>query len=267
MLATDVSAAASSGVKAGEVMLSLRDIRKTFGGVEALRGASLEVIKGEVTALVGDNGAGKSTFIKTVMGVHQPTSGSIHIAGRETVVANPEAARNLGIEAIYQDLALVGTFDLVQNFFLGREKVKSYLGGLIKVLDKSAMRAEAMKVLTERVGIRIGNPYAGAYVMSGGQRQAVAIGRAIHSDAQLIIMDEPTAALGVEETEKVLQIIERLKDQGLTVLIISHNLEHVFRCADKIAVMHGGQVTAQLRKDEVTRQDVVGYIMGSRLRA
>lgn len=267
MLATDTHAAASPAVKAGEVLLSLRDIKKTFGGVEALRGASLDIIKGEVTALVGDNGAGKSTFIKTIMGVHQPTSGSIHMNGREIVVADPEAARNLGIEAIYQDLALVGTFDLVQNFFLGREKVKTYLGGLISVLDKAAMRAEAMQVLTERVGIRIGNPYAGAFVMSGGQRQAVAIGRAIHSDAQLIIMDEPTAALGVEETERVLQIIERLKEQGLTVLVISHNLEHVFRCADKIAVMHRGQVTAQLRKDAATRQDVVGHIMGSRLHA
>ena len=246
-------------------MLSLRDIRKSFGGVEALQGASLDVINGKVTALVGDNGAGKSTLIKTVMGVHQPTSGSIWIDGQETAIADPEAARKLGIEAIYQDLALVGTFDLVSNFFLGNEKTKSYFGGLITVLDKKAMREEAMKVLTEQVGIHIGNPYASAFVMSGGQRQAVAIGRAIHSDARLIIMDEPTAALGVEETERVLSIIERLRVQGLTVLVISHNLEHVFRCADYIAVMHRGQVTAVLPTTEVTREDVVAHIMGSRL--
>lgn len=253
-----------SSATAGDVLLALRNITKTFGGVEALRGASMDVIAGKVTALVGDNGAGKSTLIKTIMGVHQPTSGSIILDGREITVPDPEAARRLGIEAIYQDLALVGTFDLVQNFFLGRERTKSYLGGLIKVLDKAAMREEALKVLTERVGIRLGNPYANAFVMSGGQRQAVAIGRAIHSHARLIIMDEPTAALGVEETERVLTIIERLREQGLTVLMVSHNLEHVFRCADSIAVMHRGEVNAQMRKDEVTREDVIACIMGSR---
>lgn len=254
----------SSPAEAGEVLLSLRDIKKSFGGVQALRGASMEVAQGSVTALVGDNGAGKSTLIKTIMGVHAPTSGTIVFKGREITVPNPEAARSLGIEAIYQDLALVGTFDLVQNFFLGRERIRSFFGGLIKVLDKATMRAEAMEVLTERVGIRIGNPYASAFVMSGGQRQAVAIGRAIHSDARLIIMDEPTAALGVEETERVLTIIERLRDQGLTVLMVSHNLEHVFRCADSIAVMHSGEVNAQVPTKEVTRQDVVTHIMGSR---
>lgn len=266
MLVTENKSQISPAAQAGEVLMSLSDIKKSFGGVEALRGASLDIVKGEVTALVGDNGAGKSTFIKTIMGVHQPDTGTITVDGSAVTIADPEAARNLGIEAIYQDLALVGTFDLVSNFFLGREKVKSYLGGLITVLDKKAMRQEAMQVLKERVGINIGNPYAAAFVMSGGQRQAVAIGRAIHSDARLIIMDEPTAALGVEETERVLTIIERLRDQGLTVLVISHNLEHVFRCADSIGVMHRGQVTAHLRTEDVTRQDVVGHIMGSRLK-
>lgn len=263
---TDLEAASPPNVVAGgDVLLSLKDICKTFGGVEALRGASLNVVKGQTTALVGDNGAGKSTLIKAIMGVHQPDAGSMSMNGIETVIPDPEAARRLGLEAIYQDLALVGTFDLANNFFLGREIRKSYLGGLIKVLDKRRMRDEAMNVLERRVGINIGNPYASAHVMSGGQRQALAIGRAIHTDAQLIIMDEPTAALGVEETERVLQIIERLKEQGLTVLVISHNLEHVFRCADTIAVMHRGQVTAHLHKDDVTRQDIVGHIMGSRL--
>ena len=246
------------------MLLALRDIKKSFGGVQALRGASIDVARGEVTALVGDNGAGKSTLIKIVMGVHPPTSGTIFLEGREISVPNPETARSLGIEAIYQDLALVGTFDLAQNFFLGRERMKSYLGGLIKVLDKEAMRKEALEVLTERVGIRLGNPYANAYVMSGGQRQAVAIGRAIHSDARLVIMDEPTASLGVEETDRVLTIIEYLRDQGLTVLMVSHNLEHVFRCADSIAVMHRGEVNAQVRTNAVTRPDIVAHIMGSR---
>ena len=258
--------ASTASVLANEnVVLSLKDIRKSFGGVQALQGANLNIAEGKVTALVGDNGAGKSTLIKIAMGVHQPDTGNIWIDGKETIIGNPDVARQFGIEAIYQDLALVGTFDLASNFFLGHEKTKSYLGGLITVLDKKAMRKEAMKVLTEQVGIHIGNPYASAFVMSGGQRQAVAIGRAIHSDARLIIMDEPTAALGVEETERVLTIVERLRIQGLTVLMISHNLEHVFRCADYIAVMHRGQVTAVMPTSDVTRQDVVGHIMGSRL--
>lgn len=266
-MTTTSSSAQPSPASAGDVLLSLRDIKKSFGGVQALRGASIAVAQGKVTALVGDNGAGKSTLIKTIMGVHAPDSGTITLDGQEITVQDPEAARRFGIEAIYQDLALVGTFDLVQNFFLGRERVKSYLGGLVTVLDKAAMRQEAMEVLTQRVGIRIGNPYASAFVMSGGQRQAVAIGRAIHSNARLIIMDEPTAALGVEETEKVLTIIERLREQGLTVLMVSHNLEHVFRCADSIAVMHRGEINAQLRTPDVTRQDVVTHIMGSRAAA
>ncbi|MDE2791969.1 MAG: ATP-binding cassette domain-containing protein [Paracoccaceae bacterium] len=263
-MATESLASQASPASAGEMLLSLRDIRKSFGGVQALRGACIDVVRGKVTALVGDNGAGKSTLIKIVMGVHAPTSGKIVLEGQEINVANPESARSLGIEAIYQDLALVGTFDLVQNFFLGRERTRSYLGGLIKVLDKAAMREEALEVLTGRVGISIGNPYANAFVMSGGQRQAVAIGRALHSDARLIIMDEPTAALGVEETDRVLAIIERLRDQGLTVLMVSHNLEHVFRCADSIAVMHRGEVNAQVPTSEVSRQDIVTHIMGSR---
>ena len=251
----------------GDALLSLRDVHKSFGGVDALRGASLDIARGQVTALVGDNGAGKSTLVKTLMGVHQPNSGRIVLKGVDTVIPDPEAARRLGLEAIYQDLALVGTFDLGRNFFLGRELTKSYLGGLIKVVDHRRMREEALDVLTSRVGINIGNPYASAFVLSGGQRQALAIGRAIHSNARLIVMDEPTAALGVEETERVLQIIERLREQGLTVLVVSHNLEHVFRCADTIAVMHRGRVTAHVRTEDVTRQDVVGHIMGSKLQA
>lgn len=263
---TAVSQQTSPALDAGEVLLSLEDIHKSFGGVEALRGASVEIRTGEVLALVGDNGAGKSTLIKTIMGVHPPTSGRIVLDGREVSINRPDEARAHGIEAIYQDLALVGTFDTATNFFLGREITKTYLGGLIKVLDKSAMQEEALSVLRDRVGIRIDNPFARAIVLSGGQRQALAIGRAIATNARLIIMDEPTAALGVEETERVLAIIERLRANGLTILVVSHNLEHVFRCADRIAVMHAGRVTANVRSDEVTQQDIVGYIMGSNLR-
>jgi ABC-type sugar transport system ATPase subunit len=242
------------------------DIDKSFGGVRALRGASVEIRRGEVLALVGDNGAGKSTLIKTITGVHQPDAGQIILDGEATQIRHPGDARELGIEAIYQDLALVGTFDLARNFFLGREKTKRYLGGLLELLDLNAMRREAQEVLRDRVGISVPNPYANAFVMSGGQRQAIAIGRAIHFNARLIIMDEPTAALGVEETERVLSIVERMRDQGLTVLMVSHNLEDVFRCADRIAVMHRGQVVQHLERRSVSREEVVGYIMGSQIR-
>ena len=260
---TPTAPAASAGVP----FLCLNSIEKSFGGVRALRGASLEVCSGEVVSLVGDNGAGKSTLVKTITGVFQPDAGTIEVDGHKVTVSHPDHARRLGIEAMYQDLALVGTFDLGGNFFLGRELTRSFLGGLIRVLDKKRMREEALTVLRTGVGIEIDNPFSPTFVMSGGQRQAIAIGRAIRAQARIIIMDEPTAALGVEETERVMIIIESLRSQGLAVLLVSHNLEHVFRVADRIAVMHRGVVSAICRKDEVTRAQVVALIMGADLAA
>ena len=245
--------------------LRLDGISKSFGGVQALRGASVEVRSGEVISLVGDNGAGKSTLVKVIMGVHPPDAGTIEIEGRREEVTHPDHARHLGIEAIYQDLALVGTFDLGDNFFLGREITKSYAGGLFKVLDKKRMRHEAQRILREEVGIRIDQPFSPANVMSGGQRQAIAIGRAVHARARMIIMDEPMAALGVEETERVMDIIDGLRTRGLAVLLVSHNLEHVFRVTDRIAVMHRGVVSAVRHRGEVTRAEVVALIMGAEL--
>ena len=252
---------------AGAAFLRLDRIEKNFGGVRALRGASLVVRSGEVVSLVGDNGAGKSTLVKTITGVLQPDAGTIEVDGHNVTVSHPDHARRLGIEAMYQDLALVGTFDLGGNFFLGRELTRSFLGGLIRVLDRKRMRAEALAVLRTGVGIEIDNPFSPAFVMSGGQRQAIAIGRAIRARARMIIMDEPTAALGVEETERVMTIIEGLRSQGLAVLLVSHNLEHVFRVTDRIAVMHRGVVSALCRKDDVTRAQVVALIMGADLAA
>ncbi len=245
--------------------LRLDGIEKSFGGVEALRGASLDVRPGEVIGLVGDNGAGKSTLVKTIMGVHPPDAGTIEIEGRPERVSHPDHARRLGIEAIYQDLALVGTFDLGENFFLGHEIVKSWLGGLVRILDKKRMRLEAQRVLREQVGIRIDQPYSPANVLSGGQRQAIAIGRAVHARVRMIIMDEPMAALGVEETERVMEIIDGLRTRGLAVLLVSHNLEQVFRVTDRIAVMHRGRVSALRHRDDVSRAEVVALIMGAEL--
>ncbi|MDF1521277.1 MAG: ATP-binding cassette domain-containing protein [Trueperaceae bacterium] len=239
---------------------------KRFGGVEALKPLDLEVRRGEVLAIVGDNGAGKSTLVKVLTGVHPADAGTIEIDGRPVKVDHPDVAKAQGIETIYQDLALVPTFDLGANFFLGREPMKRWLG-ILPVLDVDRMRREARQVVEERVGLEIRNPYNPAAVMSGGQRQAVAIGRALYAEAALVIMDEPTAALGVEEQEKVLAIIDRLKGQGVTVLVISHNLEHVFRVADRIAIMHNGHLLAVRDAATSTRAEIVGLIMGSDLRA
>lgn len=266
---TDVSRHGAAGEvtppPSGVPHVDMTGIVKRFGGVVALRGVDLDVRKGEVLGLVGDNGAGKSTLIKVLTGVHPADEGTMRIHGREVVVDHPDKARALGIETIYQDLALVPTFDLPSNFFLGRELTKSYLGGLVKVTDKRTMREVAMSVVRDQVGLAINNPYAPAATMSGGQRQAVAIGRALYEQADLVIMDEPTAALGVEEQEKVLDIIRTLKGRGVTVIMISHTLEHVFAVSDRIAVMHNGSLTALRPTSEVTRTEIVGLIMGTHL--
>ena len=262
----DASAATATAPAPDAPFLRLDGISRSFGGVQALRGANLEVRQGEVLSLVGDNGAGKSTLVKAVMGVHPPDSGTIEIEGRREEITHPDHARSLGIEAIYQDLALVGTFDLGDNFFLGRETMRSFAGGLIRILDKRRMRQEAQRILQDEVGLRIDQPYSPANVMSGGQRQAIAIGRAVHAQVRMIIMDEPMAALGVEETERVMAIIESLRERGLAVLLVSHNLEHVFRVTDRIAVMHRGRVSAVRHKSKLTRAEVVALIMGAELK-
>ena len=242
-----------------------RGVSKRFGGVQALKPIDLNVRRGEVLAVVGDNGAGKSTLIKVLTGVHPADSGTIEIDGQVVDVDHPDVAKAYGIETIYQDLALVPTFDLGTNFFLGRE-LRKRLFGFIPVLDVERMRREAIAVIQDRVGLAIHNPYTPAAVMSGGQRQAVAIGRALYAEAKLVIMDEPTAALGVEEQEKVLAIVDRLKAQGVTVIVISHNLEHVFRVCDRIVVMHNGHKLAERERATTTKAEIVGLIMGSDIR-
>ena len=243
----------------------LRGIVKRFGGVEAVRGVDLDVSEGDVLALVYDNCAGNSTLIKVLTGVHPTDEGTIDLKGRRVVMDHPDTAREHGIETIYQDLALVPTFDLASNFFIGRELTKSYLGGLVNVLDKARMRDIASDIVRDQVGLAINNPYAPAAVMSGGQRQAIAIGRALYAKADLVIMDEPTAALGVEEQEKVLNIIRTLKERGVTIIMISHTLEHVFQVADRIAVMHNGNLVAVKDTEATSRTEIVGLIMGTQL--
>lgn len=217
-----------------EPLLRLRGIEKHFGAVQALAGVDLDVPSGQVTALVGDNGAGKSVLVKTVAGIHEPDGGEIHWEGRRVRVRNPHDASELGIEVVYQDLALCDNLDIVQNMFLGREKVHNGL------LDEDTMERAAGQTLADlrvRTVRSVRQPVA---ALSGGQRQSVAVAKAVMWNSKLVILDEPTAALGVAQTKQVLELVRRLADRGLAVIMISHNLNDVFAVADRLAVLRLG---------------------------
>ncbi|MBO9394917.1 ATP-binding cassette domain-containing protein, partial [Caldilinea sp.] len=218
-----------------EPVLRAVNLTKRFGGLVAVNNVSLDIYRGEVVALAGDNGAGKSTLIKMISGVYRPDAGHIYLDGKEITMASPLEARSLGIETIYQDLALCENLDATVNIFLGREPTKRFFG-LFKQVDRNLMLAESNKVL-ERLDIHIPNLRRPIRQMSGGQRQAVAIARAVYWNARLVIMDEPTAALGVPEQRKVHELIHTLKRQNVPVIIISHNLQDIFAVADRIVVM------------------------------
>ncbi|GAA2806513.1 ATP-binding cassette domain-containing protein [Kribbella solani] len=235
-------------------LLSLRRISKSFGAVQALTDVDLEVPAGQVTALCGDNGAGKSVLIKCIAGIHEPDHGEIIWAGRPVRIHSPRDAAELGIETVYQDLALADNLDIVQNMFLGREKLRH------RLLDEDEMEKAAAGTLRE-LGVTtvrsIRQPVAS---LSGGQRQSVAVAKAVMWHSKLVIMDEPTAALGVQQTAVVLDLVRALRARGLAVLIISHNLNDVFAVADRIAVLHLGRMAAQVPAATVDRQRVVEYM-------
>jgi ABC-type sugar transport system ATPase subunit len=239
----------------GGPLLDAHDLAKSFGAVQALRGASLTVKRGEVAALVGDNGSGKSTLIRCVSGVYRPDRGVIRFDDHEVRFHSPEAARRLGIETVYQDLALVEDLTVWQNMFLNREVRRGPL------LNKRAMIRRADDTLAD-LGVDVASAKATVRRLSGGQRQAVAITRAIAWGSALVIMDEPTAALGVRETASVERLIARLRDEGLTTLIISHDLEQVLRVADEIWVMRQGRVAGVRRTKDVRGEDIVALITG-----
>ena len=245
-----------------EAMLSVRHLVKRFGGLTAVDDVSLEVMPGEVVGLVGDNGAGKSTLIKCVAGVYQGDAGEIFLEGKPVRFARPIDAHRAGIETIYQDLALAGNLDVSANIFLGREIKKRYLPGLA-TLDEKKMLAESREVL-DSLGIRI--PRFGAEIekLSGGQRQAVAIARAVYWKARLMIMDEPTNNLGVPEQRKVLDLIRTLRDQGVPVILISHTLPDVFAVTDRVIIMHRGRKVAERPTPETNTQEIVEYMIGAR---
>ena len=240
-------------------VLTVNNVSKRFGGVHALNDVSLELFAGEVLALAGDNGAGKSTLIKIISGVHRPDEGSLWYNGAEAHFENPQQARDHGIETIYQDLALADNLDVGANVFLGREPVRHLLG--FPFLDRKRMRTEAAEALRP-LDIRIHRFDLPLRAMSGGQRQAVAIGRAVHWKAKVLIMDEPTAALGVRESRKVLDLILRLKARGIGIVVISHNMRHVFSVFDRIMVLRHGRVAGVRRKGETTPDEIVRLIVG-----
>ncbi|MBB3949038.1 ATP-binding cassette domain-containing protein [Aureimonas jatrophae] len=238
----------------GEPVISLRNVSKHFGAVSALTDIELDVYPGEVVALVGDNGAGKSTLVKVLAGVHQPTSGTIRFAGREVALTSPSAALDLGIATVFQDLALCENLDVVANIYLGREANPWHL-------DEVAMEVRAWTLLNE-LAARIPSVREPVASLSGGQRQTVAIARSLLLEPKLIMLDEPTAALGVAQTAEVLNLIERVRDRGLGVIVISHNMEDVRAVADRIVVLRLGRNNGVFTPDD-SHNDLIAAITGA----
>jgi ribose transport system ATP-binding protein len=245
-----------------EPILSIKNLTKRFGGLIAVNDFSLEVYPGEVVALLGDNGAGKSTVIKCVSGVHSPTGGSIYFEGKQVHFARPIEAREHGIETIYQDLALANNLDVPGNVFLGREAEKRYLGGLVRSLDNKFMLDQSQSAL-KSLDVEIPSLNVPIDTLSGGQRQAVAIARAVYWQARLMIMDEPTNNLGVPEQHKVLELISTLRDRGVPVILISHTLPEVFAISDRLVVMHRGRKVTEKKVAETNSEEIVQYMVGA----
>jgi len=243
-------------------LLQVDHLTKRFGGLVAVDDVSMEVNTGEVVGLVGDNGAGKSTLIKMVSGVYQPDGGEMQFDGRPVAFSGPRQARDLGIETIYQDLALCENLDVGSNIFLGREIMRGYAGGLVKTVDRRKMRDESAGVLT-RLDIQVPSLTQHIRNLSGGQRQAVAIARSIYWNARMMIMDEPTAALGVAEQFKVLTLVRTLRDQGVPVIIISHNMQDVFAVADRIVVLRRGKKVGERLAAQTTPDEIVSLMVGA----
>ena len=241
-------------------LLEVRNLSRYFGAVRALDNCSMVVHPGEVVALAGDNGAGKTTMIKAISGVYPPTSGEILIEGKLVSFSSPHDARQKGIETIYQDLALADNLTIGANIFLGREPMKK-LFGILPVIDRKAMAQAAQKTMAQ-LDFHVKRLDAPVSNFSGGQRQAVAIGRAVYWNARILIMDEPTAALGVPEQRKVVALIKSLKAQGRGVVFISHNLQDIFAVSDRIVVLRRGIVAGERNINQTTHDEVVKLMIG-----
>jgi simple sugar transport system ATP-binding protein len=243
-------------------LLRVRGIDKSFGAVQALKGVDFEVRRGEVVALIGDNGAGKSTLINIITGVFPPDSGEIVFEGERVEFASPHDARERGIEAVYQDLAVAPQLDAVANIFLGRERRMGRILGRLGFLDRQRMRRETDKQL-EELHVRIPDPAKPLSTFSGGQRQGVAVARAVMWASKVVIMDEPTAALGVAQAGMVLNLVRRVRQTGVPVVFISHNMPQVFDVADRVVVLRLGEVVAELDPEKASTDEAVAAMTGS----
>ncbi len=252
---------ASAGDTARVPALQLKNISKAFGAVQALRDVDFEVYDGEVVGLVGDNGAGKSTLVKTIAGVNIPDTGEILVNGQRVHVSSPADATRLGIETVYQDLALCDNLDVVNNLYLGREAV-SVPAGPLSPLNELEMERRTVEVLRQ-LDVKLPSVRSIVASLSGGQRQSIAVAKTILRNAQVVLLDEPTAALGVAQTRQVLTLIKRLREQGLAVVVISHNLADIFEVVDRVVVMRLGRRIATFDIHNTTPEQVVGAITGA----
>ncbi|MGA6946381.1 MAG: ATP-binding cassette domain-containing protein [Solirubrobacterales bacterium] len=243
-----------------EHLLALRGFSKSFGPVRALHEVDFEVDSGEIVALVGDNGAGKSTLIKAIDGVQPPDTGEAYFGGKKVRISTPQAAERLGIATVFQDLALCDNLDVVANLFLGKELVD---GVAVHVIDEVDMEQRAKKLLSDLSVTTLGSVRTEVGSLSGGQRQSVAIARSMVGEPKVMLFDEPTAALGVQQTAQVLGLVKRLANEGLGVVMISHNLEDVFAVADRIVVLRLGERVATFAREKTTPEQVVGAITGA----
>lgn len=246
-------------------ILEARGLSRAFGHVRALDELDFEVYPGEVTALIGDNGAGKSTLVKALSGNLRVDSGVIKFEGEQIQMTSPTMASGLGIETVYQDLALAPHLDPVQNMYLGREVMRSGLAGLLGVMDVSAMRGASSRAFDE-LGATVRSLSSPVGSMSGGQRQAVAIARAVHWASKLVFLDEPTAALGVRQTKNVLETIRRVRDKGIAVVFISHSMPHVMEVSDRVQVLRLGHRAATVKAKDTSMEELVGLMTGANTR-
>lgn len=245
---------------AGTTLLEMRGISKRFGAVQALKDVRFDVRAGEVLALVGDNGAGKSTLIKAIAGIYRVDEGTVRWQGKEVTVRSPNDAAALGIATVYQDLALCDNLDVVANLFLGHELASP--GGPLGVLDEHAMERRAIEVL-RKLSVKIPSVRIPIASLSGGQRQSVAVARSVMRDNKVVLLDEPTAALGVAQTREVLDLIKRLREQGLGVVLISHNMSDVFEVADRITVLRLGRWVGTYDAKQISREKLIAVMTGA----
>jgi|TARA_B110000914_G_C15498942_1_gene464763 ABC-type sugar transport system ATPase subunit len=243
-------------------LLEIKELSKNFGNIKVIDKVSLTVEKGSVVGLVGDNGAGKSTLMKIITGIHKPSSGSVLLEGQNITSITTSKIRLLGIEMIYQDLALARQQDISSNIFLGREPVKKIFGINLGLVDKKKMDEDSIKIIKD-LGANVPSVKYQAGLLSGGQQQTIAIARALTFSPKLVIMDEPTAALAVKEVQHVLDLILKLKSDGISVILISHRLNDIFDVSDRIIVLRQGQIVAEKIKTETSMNQIVSYIVGA----